>query len=137
VGISGNYGIQLSPEEDSPIVLSTPIHGFLQRLSEKVVDQEETDATITSISLKSAVFSCASDLAPWEDVRCTLLSHQGLGVVGEVYGKVTSVEPLDAGSRVTVRFTSLSDDAEKFIRKLCGSAEAKSQFSVNQGAWAL
>ena len=122
VGIAGDYQIQLSTEQDSMVVLDRPIHTYLHRLSEKVVDQEGSEAAITSISLKSAAFSCTFDLALWEDVRCTLVSDQGGGAIGEIYGKVTSVERLGAGNRITVRFTSLSTEAETLIRKLSGLA---------------
>ena len=132
VGISGDYGIQLSPVEDKAVALGMPIRALLQRLSRKVVNREEIDATVTSISLKSAVFSCDSDLAPWEDVKCTLISDQSPGGVGQIYAKVTSVEESDATNRVTVSFTSLSDEAEKFVRRLCGEADANYPFHVNE-----
>lgn len=132
VAIAGRYGIRLNPEEDRLVTLDRPVHAHLHRLAEKVVDQEGSEAAITSISLKSAVCSSALDLALWEDVRCTLISDQGSSC-GEIYGKVTAMEHLETGNRITVRFTSLSAQAEALIRNLCGFAEARScGFSVNE-----
>ncbi len=135
VGISGTYGIQLNTVEEEAVELRTPVPALLQRLSEKVVHHEETDVTIRSISLSSTVFSCPSDLAPRDDVKCTLVSHQTGDLIGELYAKIASVKQSDGMNLVTARFTSLSSGAEDFIRKLCGSAEADSRVRANKGHW--
>lgn len=135
IGILGNYEIQLDPEKDEAVQLEKPIRALLRRLSEKVVDDDECDATITSISMKGAALSCTCDLALWEDVRCTLISHKIPIVAGQLYAKVTSVERRESTNRVTVRFTSLSDHAENFIRNLCKAAEVDYRFRVNNGDW--
>jgi class 3 adenylate cyclase len=130
MGIAGPYGIHLKPVHDRVVELDTPIRAVFQKLSEKVVDQEERDVAISQISLKGAVFSSRFDLAVRDDLRCTLASHESLGAACQIYAKVECVELWGGANRVTVRFTSLSKDAEMFIRRLCEADKANYRYNL-------
>ncbi|MEW6350693.1 MAG: adenylate/guanylate cyclase domain-containing protein [Thermodesulfobacteriota bacterium] len=86
-----------------------------------VVDGDGTAPTPRLADHHDTPAARSADEAIVADQRARVETPPTRSGAGEIYGKVLSVTaPTDASSEITVRFTSLSPDAQRWIRGLCG-----------------
>ncbi|MBM3299390.1 MAG: HAMP domain-containing protein, partial [Deltaproteobacteria bacterium] len=122
IGIRGTHNVHLPESDFSPVLLKNSIEVRMRRLDEKIVADAETAASITHISMTSALLVLPHSIRQWENVRIHMLDPDHRSVIGEVYGKVVSVREIEGATEALVRLTSASPAAYAMIRKASNAA---------------
>jgi class 3 adenylate cyclase len=121
--IRGPYNIKLKERSETLIPLKEKLNIQLCRIHEKIITGATGAAWITHLSEIGALIAYEGELAQWEDVRLHLLDESLAEMPGKIYGKVTSIRPLeDDLHEAAVRFTSISREAHQIIRQARGDA---------------
>ncbi|MDQ7784444.1 MAG: adenylate/guanylate cyclase domain-containing protein [Desulfomonilaceae bacterium] len=120
-GISGRYERHLRDTDETLTALEEPVAVQVFRLDQKKMSDQGEEAGITKISLTSACVLFDKGISPWEDVRMVMGQSSAGHTAREMYGKVISVERVQAGVEGLVRFTSVSAPAYVLIRRLLGN----------------
>lgn len=122
-GITGSYNIRLKEKNESLIGLSERMSVQLYRIQNKIVDRMVGKAWLTHLSETTAVIDYEGELAQWENVRIHLLDEKMEEVSGKIYGKVISIKPTGSNlHEANIRFTSVSPEIFRIIRKVSGSS---------------
>jgi class 3 adenylate cyclase len=116
-GIKGAYNVYL-PDRDYTLTLLTrelPVQLYL--LDQKIVAADYIKARITRISVTTAVLALSEPIAQWADIRIVVPDESPARLGGEAYAKVVGVTTFNAKYEATVRFTSVSPEAQRVFRE--------------------
>jgi class 3 adenylate cyclase/HAMP domain-containing protein len=117
LSITGPYQIRLKERGDTLIPLPRKLPVHLERISHKIITGGRRDAWITQLCETAALVLYEGEVGEWEDVRLHLLDENLAELPGKIYGKVTSVKPLEEPLReAVIRFTSVSPETFRVIQ---------------------
>jgi hypothetical protein len=87
-------------------------------MDQKILESTGKPGTITHASLKSGQLILEDEIMQWDDLRM-VVEHSDPEFQGsEIYGKVISLKRADDKFEALVRFTSVSPQAYRLLRKL-------------------
>jgi class 3 adenylate cyclase len=116
-GISGAYEARLEHNKESLTPLTPAIPARVYGIDQKIVETRGKAAEVTEVSLKTARMIVQDEVAKWDDVRILIENKDEQCPACEIFGKLVSVDRLHEGYDATVRFTSVSPEAYRLIRK--------------------
>ncbi len=120
-GIRGDYEAHLERTDESLIRLTSGIPVRFFGMDQKILESTGRPAMISDASLKSARLACQDEITQWDDLRVVIAGTDAGAKDAEIYGKVISTSRSDVGMEALVRFTSVSPEAYKLIRRLLAS----------------
>jgi class 3 adenylate cyclase/HAMP domain-containing protein len=121
--IGGPYNIQLKTRPHTLVKLPEPVQIHLYRMQEKVVVSSNEEVWVTHLGETAVRVTFEGDLVQWEDVRLQMLNRKGAPVPGKAYGKVTQLQPREAGGlEATIQFTSVAPEVYRIIRRALNAA---------------
>lgn len=120
-GVNGPDPVQLHDRDETMISLAHGIEVKVFGMAQKILEDTGRKATITDASLTTAKMLFEEAVIQWEDIRIHLTDPDGGLSEGEIYAKVMSIEPAGEGFQALARFTSVSSEAYKTLRKVIGS----------------
>ncbi len=123
-GIDGSYAAYLSDRDETLNPLGDGIAVQVFRLDQKMMSGKGENGHIIYASLTSAKVLFEEAISPWEDIRMVMERNPASQVAPEIYGKVISVADTESGIEGVVRFTSVSSDAYKMLRRSIGSGRS-------------
>jgi class 3 adenylate cyclase len=115
-GISGTYSVKLTETFESPSLIFKRIPVRIGNVQGKTVTNKYGDAWITHLSERSAVVVLPEQLDPREEIKIDLLDETIEETVGEVFGKVISINPVQDHAEALIRFTFVSPEMRRFFR---------------------
>ncbi len=119
-GISGDYEATLVERHESLVQLKEEIELHAFGMDEKILNKTGMKAVITHASMTSARIVFEHTIAQWANLRMVLAGDDPETSDRVIYGKAISVTGLDKGVEATVRFTSVSAEAQKMLREMIG-----------------
>jgi class 3 adenylate cyclase len=119
-GISGDYEAALLEKREALVQLKEEIELHAFGMDEKILNKTGMKAVITHASMTSARIVFENTIAQWANLRMVLADDDPETSDRVIYGKAISVTALDKGVEATVRFTSVSAEAQKMLRKMIG-----------------
>jgi class 3 adenylate cyclase/HAMP domain-containing protein len=120
LGIGPPYNLELEARREELVRLPRGEPVSVERIQEKVVVGTLPEALLTHLSETRAQVRIRGELAAWEDVRLHFVDEAGVVKAGaKIYGKVTALNPAsDSSTEASVRFTSVTPEARRTIRRL-------------------
>lgn len=115
--IRGTYDVQLQDAPDIPTKVAKQIAAAINILENKTVTPIAQAAWITHLSERSCLVFTSGQLPPMVEVRIDLLDDSGNRAVGEVFAKVISSTGTDDGYSSSLRFTFVSPEMRRFLRR--------------------
>src|SRR5271157_415373 len=123
-GIAGSHEAYLSDRDETLNPMGDGIAVQVFRLDQKMMSGKGENGHIIYASLTSAKVLFEEAISPWEDIRMVMERNPASQVAPEIYGKVISVADTESGTEGLVRFTSVSSDAYKMLRRSIGSGRS-------------
>ena len=120
-GIAGSHAAYLSDRDETLNPMGDGIAVQVFRLDQKMMSGKGENGHIIYASLTSAKVLFEEAISPWEDIRMVMERNPASQVAPEIYAKVISVADTKSGPEGLVRFTSVSSDAYKMLRRSIGS----------------
>ncbi len=119
LGLGGGHNLHLTGIEENLVRLPEPLPVSLYRLKDKIVTGAALAALVTQLSAIAARVIYHGELKTWDDVNLRFLSPDAEERPERLYGKVIALKAAAPGRQeATIRFTSLSADAEAAIRSI-------------------
>ncbi len=119
LGLGGEYNLHLTGSKENLVRLPEPLPVSLYRLKDKIVTGAALGALVTELSATAARVIYKGELKTWDDVNLRFLSPDEEERPERLYGKVIAIKAATPGRQeATIRFTSLSADAEAAIRSI-------------------
>jgi class 3 adenylate cyclase len=120
-GLGEPHNIRLPEKSGILTALPRRLAVNLYHIRDKIVSGSAENAWITDLSLSAANIACVGSVLAWQDVRLHLKDDQGQEAQGEIFAKVVSVKTgADGGTEALLRFTSVSPEIYKVIRRTVG-----------------
>jgi len=127
-GMGGEYQLSLSQKKGDPLSkLETPIPINCFPLEGKTISRDAIPGHITRFGGSSAQVLIEREVSVLSNLKI-LFTSKGTTAIPEAYAKVISIEGIDSKTsyaNIQLEFTSLTEDAKKFIEK--GVGERNSQ----------
>ncbi len=117
-GIRGDYEAHMDDRDESLVYLGPSLSVQVFAMDQKILESTGKPGTITHASLKSGQLILEDEIMQWDDLRM-VVEHSDPEFQGsEIYGKVISLKRADGKFEALVRFTSVSPQAYRLLRKL-------------------
>lgn len=115
--IQGAYAVRLKETPDAPAPVAEKIPAAISRLENKTVTPMGLAAWVTHVSERSCVVFAEEQLPLLVEVRVDLFDESRDRAVGEVFAKVISSDRVDGGCSSRLRFTFVSPEMRRLLRR--------------------
>ena len=112
LGMRGDYNLELPQRSETLESLLREIPVQIAIFEGKHVSEEGIDGAIVELSMDEAVITCDRPLDKLANLRLRCIGLNGVIIPGDLYAKVTA----SGENRATVRFTSVPNEIESFLR---------------------
>ncbi len=122
-GISGDFEAKLPDRDETLVRLTEGVPLLVYGMDQKIITGSGKTAVMTHASLMSGKVTFHDPITKWEDVRMFCKLDSSAESNPEIYGKIISIDAVDAGYETLVRFTSVSARAYEMLRELISNEE--------------
>jgi class 3 adenylate cyclase len=120
-GIDAGYGLHLRDRNEALVSLEREVTVRYALLEGKHVRGESHLGRLVRLSLRGGEIRFQTPIQPLSNIKLWLTGDDGRELPGDLYAKVMA-EPSEEAAASPVYFTSMTPDAEAFLRRCLGSA---------------
>ena len=120
LGMKGTYDLALPKRSEELRELRRAIPVSIAVLDGKHVKENDVPGKFLSLSMDEAIVSCEKELEKLANLRMRCTGLNRVIIPGDLYAKVTDV----ADGRSTLRFTSVPDEIESYLRSILANEVA-------------